>query len=118
MAGDRMPVGVSILTNGARRAALERCVGSLLANCYYRPLVIGIYSNGSTDDTIDWLDDLPDVYGVKWRLDVSMTDRGCAYGTNRSIEGVSQCELQIHLESDFELLTPEESGVDKGDGGA
>jgi len=108
------PVGISILTNGSRRRELERCIDSLLANCYYRPLIVGIYSNGSTDDTVDWLDNLPrGIYGVEWRLDVSTTDRGCAYGTNRSMELLEDCELQIHLESDFEHLTPEESGEDK-----
>ncbi len=102
------------MTNGSRREYLERCIYSFLENCYYRPLVIGIYSNGSTDDTVDWMDNLPrDIYGVEWRLDVSTTDRGCAYGTNRSMELVEDCDLQIHLESDFEHLTPEESGVDR-----
>jgi hypothetical protein len=109
----RMPVGVSILTSGNRRAALERCVGSLLANCYYRPLVVGICNNGSTDDTQEWFGALPGVYGVEWRWEEAESDHGCAWGTNRSIELVRDCECQLHLESDFEHLSPEESGADR-----
>lgn len=107
------PVGVSILTNGSRRKDLERCISSFLANCYYRPLVIGIVDNGSTDDTWEWLDTLSEVYGVEWRYRRYTPDQGCARGTNLSIELVKDCELQIHLESDFEHLTPEESGIDR-----
>jgi len=108
-----LPVGVSILTNGSRRCQLERCIDSLLENCYYRPLVVGIVDNGSTDDTADWLQGLPKVYGVEWRLHLSDMDLGCAVGTNRSIRLVNDCEFQLHLESDFEHLTSEESGIDK-----
>ena len=106
-------VGISILTNGSRVDYLEECVRSLVTNCHYRPLVIGIYSNGSTDDTADYLSSLPEMYGVEWRTFVSDEDGGCAKGTNESIKMVGDCELQIHLESDFELLSPEESGFDK-----
>jgi len=112
MAVDRKRVGVSILTSGARREALERCVSSLLSGCLYRPLVIGVYNNGSTDDTEDFVTALPETYGVQWRAIHSDVDQGCAHGTNRSIELVSDCECQIHLESDFEHLSPEESGDD------
>jgi glycosyltransferase involved in cell wall biosynthesis len=76
-------------------------------------LVIGIYSNGSTDDTPEWLEQLPEVYGVEWRYHHDSEDKGCAYGTNKSIEMVADCELQIHLESDFEHILPKESGEDK-----
>jgi glycosyltransferase involved in cell wall biosynthesis len=108
-------VGISILTNGNRRTALERCVVSILEHCYYRPLAIGITSNGSTDDTVDWIDRRcsSSVYGVEWRKLVFPEDRGCAAGTNSSIDLVSDCELQIHIESDFELLSESESGVDR-----
>jgi len=108
-----IPVGVSILTNGSRRKSLERCIDSLLANCYYRPLVIGILDNGSTDDTGAFLGFLPKYYGVEWRVRTMSSDKGCAMGTNESIDLVSDCEFQLHLESDFEHLTPEESGVDR-----
>ncbi len=94
-------VGVSILTNGSRRKYLEQCISSFLTNCYYRPLVIGVYSNGSTDDTVDFLGDLPETYGVEWRTVDSATDGGCAKGTNASIALVSDCEYQIHLESNY-----------------
>jgi hypothetical protein len=75
--------------------------------------VIGVFSNGSTDDTEEWLNNLPEVYGVEWRVEISDHDRGCAQGTNASIGMVSDCELQIHLESDFELMSESESGMDK-----
>lgn len=112
MAAGRMPVGVSILTNGNRREALQRCVASLLANCRYRPLVVGIYNNGSTDDTKDWVSSLPEAYGVTWRAIHSAEDMGCAHGTNSSIDLVKDCELQLHLESDFEHLPESMTGVD------
>lgn len=108
-----MKIGISILTNGNRRSYLKRCLDSLIENCYYRPLVIGIYNNGSTDDTTEWCRHLSDSYGIEYRIDGSVEDRGCAYGTNRSIEMVGDCKYQIHLESDFEHLTEKETGVDK-----
>jgi glycosyltransferase involved in cell wall biosynthesis len=109
-----MKVGISILTNGSRRAYLERCIKSLLENCYYRPLVIGIFNNGSTDDTAEWLrHNLPEAHGITWRVYNSDKDRGCAWGTNNSIKMVDDCELQIHLESDFEHLPLSATGVDK-----
>lgn len=107
------PVGISILTNGRRRDRLERCVNSLLCNCYFRPLTIGVMNNGSLDDTSDWMQNLPSIYGVEWRAHSSDVDRGCAWGTNKSIELVEDCEFQLHLESDFEHLEGDESGVDK-----
>ncbi len=103
-------VAVSILTNGTRRPYLQRCVESLLHHCVYRPLLIGIHDNGSRDDTFDWLTALPEVHGVEWRVSHARIDMGCAIGTNMSIALVEDCELQLHLESDFELLSPEESG--------
>jgi glycosyltransferase involved in cell wall biosynthesis len=106
-------IGVSILTNGDRRKCLERCINSLLQNCYYRPLTIGILDNGSTDDTAEFLCNLPNVYGVEWRVESAETDQGCAKGTNGSIELVSDCEYQIHIESDFEHISEEVTGVDK-----
>jgi glycosyltransferase involved in cell wall biosynthesis len=109
----RDPVGVSILTNASRRHYLERCVDSFLANCYYRPLVFCIYSNGSTDDTEDWIQGMQKAYGVEWRLGISHSDGGCARGTNASIEMACELKYQIHLESDFEHLSPAESGVDR-----
>ena len=106
-------IGVSILTNGARLDSLQACVSSFLNNCHYRPLVIGIYDNGSTDGTAEWLDSLCPSYAIEWRFDGADSDRGCAAGTNASIALVRDCELSLHLESDFRCLTPEESGVDK-----
>lgn len=109
------PVGISILTNSNRRNRLERCINSLLTNCAYRPLIIGVFDNGSTDDTPKFMEDMcnENIYGVTFRYTRGNTDEGCAFGTNKSIEMVSDCEFQVHLESDFEMLTPEESGEDR-----
>ena len=108
-------IGISILTNGSRSSDLQRCLCSLLKNCCYRPLVIGITDNGSVDDTSQRLKDLmmSEMYGIEFRSNGYSRDNGCAVGTNSSIKLVSDCELQLHLESDFELLSPEESGIDK-----
>jgi len=111
--GMNEPVGVSILTNNARLEYLKTCVSSFLSNCHYRPLVIGIHDNGSTDGTSKWLDSLPEAYGVEWRISRSEKDSGCAAGTNTSISITRDCEFSLHLESDFRHLTPEESGVDR-----
>lgn len=108
-------VGVSILTNADRREALERCLKSLLENCYYRPLIIGIFDNGSTDDTGQWLSSksMPDAYGVDYRFKRSEDDLGVGRGTNNAIYLVNDCKYALHLESDWEHLTEEESGVGK-----
>jgi len=108
-----VPIGVAILTNGARLNYLQSCINSFLVNCYYRPLVIGIYDNGSTDGTKEWVSGLSSVYGVTWRVGRAETDKGCAFGTNESIRLVSDCEFVVHLESDFEHLTFDLTGEDK-----
>lgn len=112
------PVGISVLTNGNRLGLLQACLGSILTHCYYRPLVFGIYDNGSTDDTLRWLSEWvpaknPWKYGVTFRVQHSDVDRGCAAGTNAACELVRDCEFAIHVESDFEHLSPEESGEDR-----
>ena len=107
------PIGISVLTSGKRRCRLESCIWSFLSNCWYRPLVFGIYDNCSTDDTKEWLSNLPEIEGVEWRVESASQDGGCAKGTNLSIDLVSDCELQIHLESDFSHMSPAESGADK-----
>ena len=109
----RPTVGVSILTNGARRQWLEKCVSAFLDNCHYRPLIINIYNNGSTDDTDEWLTNLPDAYGITWRVIHCKKDMGCAYGTNASIDMAEDCEYQIHLESDFIHMPEAQTGADK-----
>lgn len=108
-------IGVSILTNGDRLTKLQACVESFLLNCYYRPLAIAVFDNGSTDRTAEWLAILEKtkVYGVEWRIARSEKDLGCARGTNWACGMVKDCEFAVHLESDFEHLTPEESGEDK-----
>lgn len=107
-------VSVSILTNSNRRKWLERCIFSLLENCYYRPLHIGIYDNGSTDDTADWLENhLPVAYGVNFEYKISDVDIGCASGTNCSIEFANKSRYHLHLESDFIHQSEMVTGVDK-----
>src|SRR3989344_1635136 len=107
-------IGVSILTNGNRLGYLQACVSSFIANCYYRPLVVAIYNNGSTDGTEEWLKtSLPKAYGVTWRVLNNHDDEGCAAGTNQALELVRECEYVLHLESDFEHLTQELTGEDK-----
>jgi glycosyltransferase involved in cell wall biosynthesis len=108
------PIGVSIITNGNRLGYLQACVNTLLSNCYYRPLVVAVYNNGSTDGTEDWLKTgLPKAYGVTWRVLHNDEDEGCAAGTNQALELVRECEYVLHLESDFELLPQELTGEDK-----
>jgi len=112
------PVGVSILTNGNRLSNLQTCLGSFLSNCYYRPVEIGIFDNGSTDGTAEWIQNWigsnhPWKYGVTWRSELSLVDLGCAEGTNRSIEMMSEFEFQVHLESDFVHLPESNSGIGK-----
>jgi len=107
------PVGVDVLTNGNRCEYLRVCIDSFLKNCYARPLVIGIFDNGSTDDTSEYLKSLPKVYGVTWRVERSPVDLGCARGTNAATDLVKDTEYAIHLESDFIHLTEAESGVNK-----
>jgi hypothetical protein len=109
-------VGIGILTNGHRLDYLKECLSSFLNNCYYRPLVVGIFDNGSEDDTLAWLKGLYEAelpYGVEFRYEHSDVDLGCAAGTNRIVDLISDCEYAVHLESDFRHLTEEESGVDK-----
>jgi len=104
-------VGISILTNSNRAPFLVRCVRRLIEGSCYRPLVVGILDNGSTDNTPEVCQGFPhaDDYGLSWRVERSELDRGCAWGTNRSIELVKDCDLQLHLESDFILA----DGFDK-----
>ena len=108
------PIGISILTNGNRCTSLKSCIDRLLAFCYYRPLIIGILDNGSTDDTWSFISEkLKDTYGVQYIIQRSEVDMGCAWGTNASCELVRHCEYSIHLESDFDHLSPDESGEDR-----
>ncbi len=109
----RETVGISILTNANRRKWLERCIGSFLSSCYYRPLTIAIFNNGSTDDTIEYLSALPKVYGVNFVVASSSEDQGCAVGTNRACSLVRDFKYAIHLESDFIHMSEQESGADK-----
>jgi hypothetical protein len=107
-------IGVSILTNGTRLESLQACVSSFLSNCHYRPLVIGVFDNGSTDGTQEWLQSQgADSYAIEWRGERSENDVGCAAGTNKASALVGDCEYVIHLESDFRHLTPPVSGCSR-----
>ena len=107
-------VGVSILTNGQRLEHLQACVYSLLSHCYYRPLKIGIFDNGSTDGTHSWcMNQLPKVYGVEFKIQRVEQDMGCAAGQNRAAGLVRDCKYVLHLESDFRALPENLSGCDK-----
>jgi len=108
-------IGVSILTNGTRLDRLKKCVQSLIENCYYRPLVLAVFDNGSKDDTHEWLKEqaADPGYGLEWRLERSNKDVGCASGSNRVAEMVRDCEYVLHLESDFEHLPEYLTGEDK-----
>jgi len=108
----RKAIGVSILTNANCRKYLTRCVESLLANCYYRPLRLAIFDNGSTDDTPEWCSNLS-AYGVDVKVDRSEKDLGCAAGHNRVAAMVRDCEYVLHLESDFLHLPEDMTGEDK-----
>ena len=96
-------VAVSILTNSDRRCLLEPCVHSILSDCYYRPLTVAVFDNGSTDDTWDWLREAAarPAYGISWRLDRSVVDVGCAAGSNRVADMVRDHKYVLHVESDF-----------------
>jgi len=117
---DNPTVGISILTNGARRPWLERCVSAFLENCHYRPLRIAIYNNGATDDTEEWINSLAEkeFYGVTWAVCHENVDVGMAHGTNNSIALVDYpplepTEFHLHLESDFIHMPEAMTGVDK-----
>jgi hypothetical protein len=93
------------------------CLESFLSNCFYRPLIIGITDNGSTDATKEWLGGLSENgylgYGIQLRHQSFETDQGCAAGTNASCELVMDCEFSLHIESDFAMVPPSVSGEDR-----
>lgn len=106
------PVGVSILTNGARLHALKRCLASLLENCCYRPLHVAVFDNGSTDGTLEWVArEHPSCHAVTWEWDRSDTDLGCSRGTNLACEMTREFKHSLYLESDFYCLSSAESGA-------
>lgn len=110
------PIGVSILTNGQRLTDLQMCLKSFLSNCFYRPLVIGITDNGSTDGTKEWILKLANDglgYGIQIRHQFFDKDQGCAKGTNASCDLVKDCEFSLHIESDFAMVPSSVSGEDK-----
>ena len=108
-----MKVGVSVLTNGAQVEYLKDTLAAFLGNCHYRPLVIGIFDNGSTDGTWDYMQSLTSSYGIEWRIEHSDVDLGLSMGVNRSMDLVREFDYAIHLESDWHHLPESESGVDK-----
>ena len=113
MANENQPIGISILTNSNRCNWVKRCIDAFLENCSYRPLIISIYDNGSTDDTYSFLQSLVSSSEVEYRYARSQKDLGLAHGTNSATDLVKDCEYAIHVESDFIHLTEKESGVSK-----
>jgi len=109
------PIGIAVLTNSDRKHYLKDTIESFLENCSYRPLVIGIFDNGSTDDTWNYIQDLAQTKldGVEWRIKRSDMDLGCGPGVNRANEMVKEFEYTFFLESDWLLMREEESGVPK-----
>ena len=105
-----MSVGVTILTNGARRGKLDMCLASLKYSCRYRPIDIYILDNGSTDSTREYLNELEDEYGIRYHSRSLDKDIGCAAGTNMVSEMAREHDYVLHLESDFFHLPPDESG--------
>jgi hypothetical protein len=75
-------------------------------------LRFGLFDNASTDDTKEWWENLPEVFGVTFEAFHSDTDQGMAGGTNGSIQMLDN-EFHLHLESDFIHLPESMTGVDK-----
>ena len=109
------PIGIAVLTNSDRRLYLQRTLETFLENCSYRPLVIGIYDNGSTDSTQSYIQSLPskNYEGVTWRFGRSESDLGCGPGVNRANALVREFEYTFFLESDWTHLIEKEIGVPK-----
>jgi len=109
-----LKVGLSILTNGKRLDNLQTCVSSFLTNCYFRPLVVAVFDNGSKDDTFSWLQERKanPGYAIGWRIERSERDVGCAAGVNRVSRMVDDCDYVVHVESDFRHLPFSITGVD------
>lgn len=104
-------VGVAFLTNGQRRGYLEQNINAFLANCSYRPLVISIFDNGSTDDTPEYCRyRLPVMQDVGFRYVRSEKDLGCGAGVNRAIQLVKEFQFHLFLECDWTCLHESESG--------
>lgn len=108
----KQAIGISILTNADRLGSLQECLHSFFSYCHYRPLIIGIFDNGSTDATAEFIKSYVAPYGVTLRSKRSDVDLGCAKGTNKAMELVDDCKYAIHLESDFIHLPSKVSGVD------
>lgn len=107
-------IGVSILTNETRLEYLQVCLSSFLKTCYYRPLKMAVFNNGSTDKTHEWCkSNLKGGYAIEWVYDYSERDLGCAAGSNKASELVSDCKYVLHLESDFRAIPESLSGCDK-----
>jgi hypothetical protein len=76
-------------------------------------LRIGIFDNGSVDNTKDFVRSLDKVYGIEIEYERSEIDLGCAVGTNRALGMVRDCEYGLHLESDFIHMNEIETGIDR-----
>lgn len=109
-----MTIGIAVLTNGNRRKFLEQNIKAFIDNTSYRPLHFGIFNNGSTDDTKQWLDNhLPQHDQITFEVINSTTDVGCSKGVNIANNMVRHFMYSIFLESDWLCLTHVETGCSK-----
>lgn len=106
-------IGISILTNGARLKELQRCLESFIAGTDCAGLSFAIFDNGSTDDTWEWLQHFDFPHGVVSKFERSLSDLGCAAGTNAVAAMVRNFKYVLHLECDFLLLPEKVTGEDK-----
>jgi glycosyltransferase involved in cell wall biosynthesis len=107
------PIGIAVLTNGNRLGYLKQNLEAFIENTSYRPLVFGIFDNGSTDGTPTYINSLINTEGVTFRKMRSEADMGCGVGVNRANDLVKEFEYTIFLESDWTLLEERESGWNK-----
>lgn len=105
-----MTVGISILTNKGRTRRLKNLLDSFFRNTQCPVgLAIGIFCNGVDSETDSFVEDFISKNGhIDLRYDGSQKDKGCAFGTNRSMEMVKDCKYQLHLESDFQIVFEQE----------
>ena len=106
-------VGIAVLTNGDRCDYLQQNIFAFLENCSTRPLVFGIFDNGSTDRTPEFCKNLPVIQGVEWRYERSEIDLGCGAGVNRANNLVKEFACTFFLECDWTCLHKSESGYDE-----
>ncbi|MGB9737379.1 MAG: glycosyl transferase [Chloroflexus aggregans] len=102
--GKRPPVAIVVLTwNGL--AVTQRCFASLRAKTRHVPYRLIVVDNGSTDGTVEWLRDQPDV-----TLIANSENRGFAAGVNQGIAAAPPDHDVLLLNNDTEII--EETWLD------